>query len=354
MGLYISRMVIDTNCINARDNLPAMNELGSFFGLCIIEILQTSTLTVEIESYSLGRKKAESYGTVYGSNWPGHTEKWSLGVGRKSNFELIYTTLWGKMWKTGGGSQEEIHKQSLRDAIHLDTCWINRADFFVTNEKVIIAKRDELYQQGFDVKIVTPEECIAYVRDSLKRDFGTDDVSTLSRRILEARPILLGSNDCRIAFIQDPKTHETLFRTHWIENQLHIEANLYDSAGAPFVRLRPKQDPEVLDPDTAVGLHDVGPRTFYMMNPETPNPPVEQYLRISSTPTSQFVVEKGGEVFLSARIVPSGHVVFEGKFFNSQGDLVAEIEKKSLKYLGSSFINSGAEILPLSQPFSSS
>jgi len=346
MSLYIYRMVIDTNCINARGTLPEMNELESFFKLCIIEIVKTSALTIEIQGYSEGREKAKSYGTLYGDVWIDHTEKWSLGVGRKSNFELIYRTLWGKKWKKGGVSQDEIHKQSLRDAIHLDICWINRADFFVTNEKAIIGKREELYRQGFDVKIVTPAECIACVTATFKQDFGTDDVALISKRIHDAHPILLGSNECRVAFIQDPKTGETLFRTHWIDNQLHIEANIYDSTGVALVRLKPKHEPVVLHADAAVGLHNVGSKTFYIINPETPNPLVEQYLRIGDSPASQFAVEKGGEIFLSGHIVPSGHIVFEGMFFNDRGELVAEIEKKSLKYFGLCFINSGGEILP--------
>jgi hypothetical protein len=345
MSLYIYRMVIDTNCINARGTLPEMNELESFFDLCIIEIVKTSAF-IEIQGYSPGWEKAKSYGTLYGNCWIGHTEEWSQGVGRKSNFEVIYKTLWGKMWKKGGAFQDKIHKQSLIDAIHLDICWINRADFFVTDEHAIIGKREELYRQGFDVKIVSPPECVAYLKATFKQDFGTDDVAIISQRIQNARPILLGSNDCRVAFIQDPKTGETLFRTHWIDNQLHIEANLYDSAGAALVKLKPKQEPVVLHADATVGLHDVGPKTFYMINPETPNPPVEQYLRIGDSPASQFAVEKGGEIFLSGHIVPSGHIVFEGRFFNARGELVAEIEKKSLKYFGLSFINSGGDILP--------
>lgn len=345
MSLYIYRIVIDANVINARGKVPAMPELESFFDLGVIEILKTSALGIELQGYKPGKEKAKSYGTIYGDNWLGHVQP-SVWAGRKSNFKTIYETLWGKMWKKGGASRDRIHHQSLRDAIHLDICWINQVDFFVTDEKAIIARREALYAQGFDVKIVRPLECLACIKDDFQQDFGTDNVTIISKRIQETRRILLGSNSCEVAFIQDLETGETLFRTHWIDGQLHIEANLYDSSGAAVAKLRPHQQPEILYPDVSLSSQDGGPRVFYIINPAIPCPKIEQYLRIGNDPSSQFVIVKRGEIILSGHIVPTGHVLFEGKFFNARGVVVAEIEKKSLKYYGLCFINSRGTVFP--------
>ena len=346
MGLYIYRIVIDAGVINVKGGLSAMNELELFFKLGIIEILKTSVMDTDLQGDSR-KQKAKSYGTIYGPNWIGHTEEFISGGIRPSNMEIIYRTLWGKVWMKGSESQKKFIRNSFRDSIHLDICWMNGVDFFITSEKALLKKRNALYDKGFDVKIVTPEECVTALRMNFKQDIGTDDITTISNRIQKMNPILLGSNDCKNTSILDPKTGEVLFRTHWIKNQLHLEANIYDSYGNKITKLIPKTSPVIFSDSAFVQLSDPCPKVFYLLDHVSPNPKVEQYLKISDDPVSNFTVGKGGEVLLSGRILPSGHTIFEGKFFNNQGELIAEIEKKLFRYLGIHMINSSRQTLPI-------
>lgn len=203
-----------------------------------------------------------------------------------------------------------------------------------------------MYAAGFDARIVTPTECVELLKEDFRRDFRTDDVATISKRIRETHRVLLGSNDCQAAFIHDPRTEEVLFRTHWIDGQLHLEANVYDDVGELVARLQPLHNPEVLLDGAALSLQNAGPKIFYSIVPSAPEPKIEQYLRVGNDPASQFVLNRNSEILLSGRIVPTGHVLFEGSFFNAKGELIARIEKKSFVYLNMSFLNSSGVILP--------
>ncbi len=345
MGLYINRIVIDANVINSRGNIPAMNELESFFNLSIIEILKTSVLELEFDRFGPGTEKAKTYTTIHGSSFLGWVPMvpW---VGRKSNFEMIYNVLWGGMWKKGGPFQNEIEKRSFRDTIHLDTCWINDVDFFITNENAILNKREALYAHDFDTRIVTPEECLKNIKEDFKKDFGTNDATIISKRIKDAHRILLGSNSCVVALIQDKATNETLFQTHWDNGRLHLEANIYDSSGEKIAKIMPNEKAEIMHPDANLSIQHGGPKIFYAIDPSLARQKIEQYLRIGQNPSSIFYISKNKEIFLSGRIVPSGHVVFEGTFYNKNGEFVAAIKKKTLKYFGTNYNNCTANILP--------
>ncbi|MFA7662952.1 MAG: hypothetical protein WCX88_03480 [Patescibacteria group bacterium] len=308
MGLYVYKIVIDTNVINSRNDIIAMTKLEDLFKIGIIELLKTDTLLVELEKeIDISRKeKVKKYRTIYGENVVDHTTMKSIYFGRKSNFEIIYHTLWGEYWKMGGAYQDKIHDNSTRDALHLNVCWINEVDYFITNENKIIEKRGELYAKGFDCKIVNPEECVELLENDYLQDFKTKDPIIIRERLKETHKILLGSNQCQFVDIKDPKTNEVIFKTHLICDKFCVEANIFDENGNLLARLYPNKDPEIIY--RGVSLSYCGSE-------------------------NQFTLSKDGEIFLSSRIVPSGHIIFEGKFFNSEGKLIAEAHKKEFNYL---------------------
>ena len=58
MGLYIYRIVIDTNVINTQCKIPEMNELENYFKLGIVEIVYTDVLPVELAAWTRRKEKA--------------------------------------------------------------------------------------------------------------------------------------------------------------------------------------------------------------------------------------------------------------------------------------------------------
>lgn len=330
MSFYVNRIVVDANSINARGTIPAMTEIEGFFSLRIVELLQTGVLPVEFENFPQGLKKAGAYESLGSPHFAGHSKKeFSIGVGRRaSRFKEIYETLWGTYWKMGGKDGKEIHPQSLRDAIHLDVCWVNAVDIFITSDRGILDKREELVKIGFDVRLFTPDEALDYLRNSFRNCYQTDDPQALSLRLRSSGPLLLGSNSCFGIEVLDSRTTEVLLATRWLNNELHIEANFYDEKGTLVARVKPEKVPEILHETASLATANTSLKT-YSLNAGSGTPP-RQYLNVGDCNTSNFVF-CSGNVALSGHLLPSGHLLIQGKLFDSAGSKCLEIERNELR-----------------------
>jgi hypothetical protein len=57
--MYIHRVAIDVNRVNARGALAAMNELEQMHDACLIEIVCTSNMKTKLHNYEAGIAKVE-------------------------------------------------------------------------------------------------------------------------------------------------------------------------------------------------------------------------------------------------------------------------------------------------------
>src|SRR6266542_5207325 len=94
--MYIHRVVIDANRINAQGKIPAMTALEAMDAAGVVEIFQTSTMSVEMKPYVAGKQKSAKY-TKIGGN------------------ELVYTTADSNVADTQLGA---CGRESRLDEIH--------------------------------------------------------------------------------------------------------------------------------------------------------------------------------------------------------------------------------------------
>ena len=64
--MYLLRLVVDANCLNAKGRIPAMNELQLYHEAGAIEFIVTSTLAAEVDRESCQAVKARTYQSVGG------------------------------------------------------------------------------------------------------------------------------------------------------------------------------------------------------------------------------------------------------------------------------------------------
>ena len=115
-----------------------MNELEQMHDACLIEIVCTSTITTDLHHYPAGETKVQKYDRIHASGMfyltETHVPDATPGpVLRKSRFFEIYTSIFGNPQPQQSASQ----LRSLRDALHIDQCWSNMVDYFVTEETAL-------------------------------------------------------------------------------------------------------------------------------------------------------------------------------------------------------------------------
>ena len=293
-----------------------MNRLEALEQAGVLEIYQTSVLPIEFNNAPLLQKhKAAVYEVLGGANWINHSEL-TINVGRASRFDDIYHTTFGKFWRKRGPFQNEFDAQSLRDAIHLDICWIDRVDFFLTNDKRIRQCRERLSAAGFDVFIQQPEECLAQLTTYFVGVCGTSDPVVLAEELRRLPPILLGSNACAQQSFQDVEVGETFLEVRAEGGNVAIWCKLHDSKGQPVIAFAANRAFSVERDEVGVYVRSTEARPSILLGDQR---------------CDRFTVACQGQVYLSGRVCPSGHVLLEGQFHSANGRLVLSIDKANLR-----------------------
>lgn len=159
---------IDTNCVNARQNNAALNQLEKLYEEEKIIIETTDTFETELlegKSYSRGLRKAMNYVFSFGPSVVGHSRIGSCIVGSEEDdrrlgrvLEIIF----------GRKLRKDYSRNQIRDAMHLATTIRYGGTYFVTQDNSLL-KKAEVIRKEFQTIIVTPEDCLRLVRARLKQ-----------------------------------------------------------------------------------------------------------------------------------------------------------------------------------------
>lgn len=166
---------IDTNCINARQNSSALNELEKLYEEGLILIEKTDTLDTELArgtGYPQGQKKSMNYIESYGPVVLGYSRIGSSILGSDEDdkrFSKILEILWGKKIRSMYTSSE------IGDAMHIATAARYGGTYFITNENRLLIKSQEIKNE-LNIEICRPEDCIERIKKRIKilEDNGYD------------------------------------------------------------------------------------------------------------------------------------------------------------------------------------
>lgn len=228
--MYIHKIVIDANCINARGNLEEMNLLEEYHEAGVIEILKTSTLNKEFSSVPFFKNKADKYQTIGGSGHfcginDRHPEALPGGVIGNPNLRL-FRKLFPEE-KIGS----DLHR-SIRDSLHIEQAFLNYCEYFVTDEKRLIERCKDIPEISGRLNVATPSTCLNEIQAYFKRYSNTDDPKELKSILESEGPIILGSNSCYGFRITDATNGDLVLSAIVQNDKLLLEAIFFDKSGS--------------------------------------------------------------------------------------------------------------------------
>lgn len=157
---------IDTNCLNENQDDPNLNELEKLESENKLSIERADVMDTEMleGKFEKGLTKSSKYLEAFGPAVFDHS-RWNHSVFASDqdaiNFTQIIFCLFGKR------KREEYRKQQIRDAMHLTTAAKYGANYFLTKDKKILAKSQQL-KQLTGVTVCSPKDCLAELKVYLK------------------------------------------------------------------------------------------------------------------------------------------------------------------------------------------
>lgn len=294
--MYIHRIVIDANCINAKGRLDAMTTIEAYHDAGIVEIIKTSTLDAEFSTAALQKEKSRKYKVIGGSGIfsysDGTIDAMPGATSGDSRFYQYYLAIFENF------QGEKSRHRSIRDCLHIDQAILNNADYFVTNEKALIegSKRTQAIREKLDV--ITPEDCLSRLRTYFDANYGTSNLDRLAELLNSGGPIILGSNRCGDLTIKDPSSTDVLL-SFWIrDSKLIIECQIRDCQGNLILVIN----------EGKIQFHSNGARIKGMgYGP----------LLVGESAVNQIYIGNDTSAYLSARALSSGRVLFDRVELNS-------------------------------------
>ncbi len=326
--MYIHRIVIDTNQINARGKIRAMNRLEEYHHAGVVEILTTSTLAADFGKAGVSpqRAKAAGYYAIGGSaqiQLSNDIVDAAVGAsGRESKWWEIYKTVFSE---APPDPNHPPDRRAMRDAMHLDQANQHAVDFFVTEDKGLLEARDRLQKEGHSVSVCTADECLHTLERYFDDVYSTVEPDGLRAELNSGGRIIIGSNSTNYVSLAAAVDNEELLRLAVQAGEVKVNATIRDSTGETMLSIEPGREFHFASPGASVR----------MMRGPAP-------LRIGIATCKTFTVTVNDQVVLSGRVSPSGHVVFsEGRLRDRDGELVAEIKGEFLELRGSNMRFSG-------------
>ncbi len=278
----------------------------------LVEIFQTSTLPVEFQNWPLGKEKAAGYAVLGGSTTacltPGNLD--SL-LGTPSHISLFL-----QIHNIAFGGIDTHHRiNDLRDALHIDQANQNHTDFFVTNEKQLLAANASLRSIGVEVSICDADDCLSAILESFKRDYGTSQPSDLTEILADSGPIFLGSNSCGGTEFVDNISGESLLGFVRTDNGAALCATLRTSEGHLGLSIIPGVPLRFHVPALRI-YGETGPSPFLVGN---------------ETCRSFSIVDQNEQAVMAARMLRNGRLMFyQLKLRNQLGEVVVALDRGEL------------------------
>lgn len=290
--MYIHRIVIDANCINAKGRMDAMNELEAYHDSGIIEILKTTTIDAEFQTAPLQKNKATKYITIGGSchaqmGEGGGADAMPGAVSGDSQFYKYYTAIFGEE------SSDTDRRRSLRDCLHIDQAILNNSDYFVTNEKALLRGGELVSSIRDNIAIVTPEDCLNRLHSYFSKHYGSASVDILAEKVKSEWPVILGSNTCFGFAIKDPSNGDVLLSSRIKDGSLIIATKVRNESGNLILEIIEGEKIKFSSDKASVSLMGFGP------------------LIVGDKSYNQMSVGQGERVYLSVRAISSGRVLFD-------------------------------------------
>ena len=313
--MYQLRLVVDTNCLNAKGRLPAMNALQRYHEAGAIELIVTSTLAAEVDRESSQADKARTYQSVGGHMFsiqgvPGMQSMQGATL-RTSRMRLLHARLF----------PHSLHGHALtraiRDCLHVDQAQMNAADIFVTSDKCLHRAQEILQSVSVPLAVASPERALILVKDHVRARVGTDEFQRTKAYVDGLGPVILGSNSVGNCSFKAGQNADTLLAFRLENGLLHVSGTLRDETGQVAIVLRPGSSPEF--PVHKASLTQVG----------------RGPLLVSSEPVGSFVVEMDNRPILAVRTSHTRRaVVFAMELRDETGRVVASVENESLTLQG--------------------
>jgi hypothetical protein len=154
--LYIPVLHIDTNLINARQKLGAVNQLEKWFVDGVILINMSGTAHGEAQAGGNAQRSRKANQQLFTMTSPAQPDE--------ARFKAIEDVLFPD------GAQDENQKNDVRivaDAIHYVAILVTQDGGSRSQPGGILGNRDKLSQR-FSVRILTPDEAVAMVREKVR------------------------------------------------------------------------------------------------------------------------------------------------------------------------------------------
>lgn len=288
--MYIHKIVIDTNCINARGNLQDMNRLEEYHDAGVIEILKTSTLNKDFSKVPFFKNKADKFQTISGSSHfagldDGHPEALHGGI-----IDNPIPGLFRELFPEEK-SVKDLHR-SIRDSLHIEQAFLNYCDYFVTDETRLIKKCQEIPEISNRIKVTTPSTCLDDIKKYFLSYLGDDNPENLKTKLKSEGPIILGSNSCYGFRATDATNGDIILSAHVEDSKLLIEAVFFDKSGAKQLEIFPGSKSVFSIPGICITCGGRGG------------------IVVGESVVNHFMIGSEIEVKLAARVTHVGRVVF--------------------------------------------
>lgn len=313
--MYQLRLVVDTNCLNAKGRLPAMNELQRYHEAGAIELIVTSTLTAEVDRGSSQAVKARTYQSVGGHIFliqgvPGMQSMQGARL-RPSRMALLHSKLFPHPLCGHAATR------AIRDCLHVDQAQMNAADIFVTLDKNLHCAHEILRSVAVPLAVESPERALELVKNHIRATIGTDDLQRTKAHVEGLGPVILGSNSVGNCSFRTGPDGGTLLAFRVENGLLHVSGTLRDETGQIVIVLEPGSSPQF--PVNKASLTQVG----------------RGPLLVSAEPFGSFVVAIGDHPVLAVRTSHTGRaIVFAMELRDNAGRLVASVQNESLALQG--------------------
>jgi hypothetical protein len=202
----------------------------------------------------------------------------------------------------------------MRDALHLDQCWQNMVDYFVTDDKA-------LYNCGdIDFTVCDAEPCLERLREHFQKTEGTTQIGDLSRKLAELGPVILGSNsagafECRLGGDEDP-----LLKVEIESGKLSVYCTIRNDLGNTLVKILPGKEFEFSEGNAKVCLAGLSP------------------LKLGARQCKSFAITCDDRALLAGRFVRPGRLVlFEALLRTSNGADALVVHRSLFGLCGCSF-----------------